>query len=811
MDDVRRHGGPGSGVPTAGAPRRAVRRWAWRLLRVEWRAHLLSVALLTTAVAVGVAGAEVTGQLTSTADRAVLGGATELLRFVDPDPDAMALDLAAVREQFPSVEIVREAEVPLPGVFDPLVLRNHAADGRLGGMRLALLDGRLPTRAAEVALTDGAAELLEASVGSAVSVGEDTLEVVGLVENPFDLTDEFGYVADLDGPADVVSLLVEADTASVEAFRAPSGAAVATSGRSAATAVMTVVVGLGVMLLGLVAMGAVAVFGVVARRRRRQLGLLAAIGGTPGQVKRVLVLQGLAVGAIAAAAGTGLATGTWRLLAPRLEGPLGQRVASSAAPWWSLVVIASAAVGVAALAAWVPARQVASTPVVAALTGRPAPPRSTRATLLAGTLAPLVGIGLLVTAGDPTVSVGALLSLAVGTVAVAVGVVARGPDAVSVLGRVGARAGVAVRIAFRDLARYRSRSGAALGVISLILGLSVAVVLASTSAVDAASEGNLRDDQLMLRVGDVPPPDDVRPVPQRSAEQLEQIEEGVREITEVLDASRALPIEVAVIPDTPGLDGLPVPVLVRPVDDQQGLFRALALIHLAAPELLAELDVDPSSIAAGDGFATSHDGEVWLESLTEPPQQLDPLRITAPYTSLPATLVSPQEADARGWHRAPSGWLVDADAPVTAEQFDRASQIASSAGLTVERRRDQADLAGLRDRVTALAALASLAIVAMAVGLLRTETRADAAVLAATGAPRRTRRTITAATAGGLAALGALLGTSGAYLSVGAVLSPHLDDLLPVPAIHLFVIAIGIPLVATGAAWAVAGRWEGDR
>jgi putative ABC transport system permease protein len=102
--------------------------------------------------------------------------------------------------------------------------------------------------------------------------------------------------------------------------------------------------------------------------------------------------------------------------------------------------------------------------------------------------------------------------------------------------------------------------------------------------------------------------------------------------------------------------------------------------------------------------------------------------------------------------------------------------------------------------------LTALGILAMTVGLVRSEAGRDLRVLAATGATRRTRRTLTAATAGGLAVLGVILGIAGAYLGLTAGFARDLGALSPVPVAHLAVIAVGLPLVATLAGWLVSGR-----
>jgi hypothetical protein len=60
----------------------------------------------------------------------------------------------------------------------------------------------------------------------------------------------------------------------------------------------------------------------------------------------------------------------------------------------------------------------------------------------------------------------------------------------------------------------------------------------------------------------------------------------------------------------------------------------------------------------------------------------------------------------------------------------------------------------------------ALCILAMSVGLIRSETANDLRTLAATGASSYTRRTLTPATAGALGLLGAVLGTFAAYIGV---------------------------------------------
>jgi putative ABC transport system permease protein len=100
----------------------------------------------------------------------------------------------------------------------------------------------------------------------------------------------------------------------------------------------------------------------------------------------------------------------------------------------------------------------------------------------------------------------------------------------------------------------------------------------------------------------------------------------------------------------------------------------------------------------------------------------------------------------------------------------------------------------------------ALGVLAMTVGLIRSETASDLRTLAATGASRTTRRTITASTAGALAALGGLLGTAGAYAALLAWNRQNLHPLTSVPWFDLVLLVVGLPLVAACAGWLLAGR-----
>jgi putative ABC transport system permease protein len=102
--------------------------------------------------------------------------------------------------------------------------------------------------------------------------------------------------------------------------------------------------------------------------------------------------------------------------------------------------------------------------------------------------------------------------------------------------------------------------------------------------------------------------------------------------------------------------------------------------------------------------------------------------------------------------------------------------------------------------------LLALGILAMTVGLIRSEAAGDLRTLTATGATSTTRRALTAATAGALALLGVLLGATGAYLALLAGYHDDLGTLSRVPLLHLTVTVVGLPVTAAAVGWLLAGR-----
>jgi hypothetical protein len=132
-------------------------------------------------------------------------------------------------------------------------------------------------------------------------------------------------------------------------------------------------VGSGLLILLALASVAVLVGGRLAEQARR-VGLLKAVGATPGTVAAVLLCEHLAVTVIAAAAG--LAVG--RALAPLLARPGAGLLGAAGAPPVTAstgAIVVGVALAVAVLATLAPATQAARTSTVSALADSARPPR----------------------------------------------------------------------------------------------------------------------------------------------------------------------------------------------------------------------------------------------------------------------------------------------------------------------------------------------------------------------------------------------------------------------------------------------------
>jgi putative ABC transport system permease protein len=268
----------------------------------------------------------------------------------------------------------------------------------------------------------------------------------------------------------------------------------------------------------------------------------------------------------------------------------------------------------------------------------------------------------------------------------------------------------------------------------------------------------------------------------------------------------------------PGLlIGKPTAALLQVVT--HGFFLA-AQLDVATPALLHHYGIKPSEIDPTADILTSRTGLAGLPNLELDSNAEDCVtrrcKIRHPkiqtvnlplYTADPTTLITVHAVHLLGLQLAPAGWLIQTAGPLTAVQVNDARQMAITAGAIIETKSSQLSLSALRNWVTIAGILLALGVLAMTVGLIRSETANDLRTLTAAGASSTTRRTLTSATAGALALLGALLGTAVAYITAIAWYRNQLGTTVNhVPVFDLILILVGLPLIASTGAWLLAGR-----
>lgn len=799
---------PVGGRPLNGGrpARRAVVRWGLRLFRREWRQQVLVLGLLAVAVAATTVGLAV----------ATNAQARPKTTFVLPAADpGLTADVAAIRETVGPGDVFAHRRIAVPGSLSSIDLRAALGTGEQHAETVRLLAGRYPTGAGEVAVTPRVAAMFDLRLGGTWRESGRDLSVVGMVENPEDLLDQFALEApgQLDAAEDVtveIGSFVGRDK--LAALRLPSGTPrqIMIESPTARTAAAIAVLALGTIGLLFVGLVGVAGFSVMAQRRRRPLGILGSIGATDRHVRLVMLANGAAVGAAAGLAGATVGIVGWLAFAPHLESIAEHRIDRFDVPWWALGAAVVLAVVTAIVASWWPARAASRIPVVAALSGRP--PRRQPASRFAAVGALLLAGGLLLLGfahqRRPLFVVG-------GTIATALGVLFLSPLAIRALAAVARRAPVALRMALRDLARYQSRSGAALGAATLAVGIAAIVSVSSAAQVtrDADTGANLSANEVAVYLS---PGGAFGLLPDVHAGDVEEARGRVESIATSLGTHDVVELEAAVNPASPGVNGLRAvgvdpAALVSVVNEPGGVgLRFERQLYVATPELLAHYGIGPSQVDPTADVVTSRTdlGHLQLSygprgSVLRPKVQTLALPRGG---SEPNTLITTSAVARLGLQARTAAWLIQAPRPLTTAQIDRARTAAAAGGLTIETRPTAQSFARLGHEATSVGIVLALAVLGMTAGLIRSETAGDLRILAATGATSRIRRTLTGATTGALALLAALLGTSEAYLALLAFYRSDLHVLRHPPLADLVVIVIGLPLAAFTAGWLLAGR-----
>ncbi len=802
---------------------RAVARWSRRLLRREWRQQLLVLTLLTLAVAATTVGLGLVVNIQNS-DQVSMGSAATRVDVATSGPGAAAGIIVTFHRQLPDAEVIEDAAIPIPGSTASVDLTAMGQHGRYSSPMLAVVSGRYPG-VGEIAVTRSVLSTFSLHVGQTWTVLGQARRIVGIVENPKDFTQTFALVApgQIANPTSL-SFLTNAGPNVISNIRLSGGQVVGimSDGQSLATRkqqqalAVLLIATIGLTFIGLLS---VAGFTVMAQRRLRSLGMIGAIGATDRQVRKVMLANGTAVGFVGATLGTVVGLVAWFALKPAFEKVVGHSIDSLSLPWLEVFLGAALAVLASIAASWWPARTVSRMPVVVALTGRPPAPQPAHRFALLGSALAALGFVLLVLSHNSKT-----LLIVSGIVATTSGMLLLAPLGVQALASLAGRAPVAMRLALRDLARYQARSGAALAAASLAVGISatIAISAAAQQAHDRSyTEGNLPNNQIIVWIeggGSGPAGGSAikaAPAPSgNSGPTGAQIATARTAASSIAKSLGTTPIELDVlhnpVAQTAVGTGPGVASIAQPLthNGQRG-FEFIDQPYLATPALLHLYGISASDIHASIitsrtdlGGAKLFDGArdalhaTTIQVLSKLPQ----------YTSAPDALMTQSEASALGLTTQATGFMVQSAHPLSAAQIHAARATAAAAGISVETRNaTDTSLQQLRDWATLVGVLVALAVLAMTVGLIRSETSGDLRTLTAAGASGVTRRMLTATTAAALGLLGGIIGTAGAYVALVAWHWHDVSYLNTPPYLELAALVIALPVAALVGGW-IFGR-----
>jgi putative ABC transport system permease protein len=613
-----------------------------------------------------------------------------------------------------------------------------------------------------------------------------------------------------------------------------AGAPLLTAESLRAVALAALIVGLGLLEVVLLAGTA---FAVGARRQVRELGVIAASGATARQVRRVVLAQGLVLGLIGSALGIAF----------------GALVAVAGKSWWERLVNAvitdwrfgpaeiamAAAVGAVSglLAAVVPAFGASRLPPVDALSGRFRVSRvRRRRTPMVG--AALMSIGaVMCLLGDrrlatdfaeysrrletvaqtgswvqPPSPTGPLALLLGGATLLVIGMVVVAPSVIGWLSSAGRLLPLSGRLAVRDAARHRHRTGPATSAIAMAVAGSVVFAF----VVAGYSRG-----QQLQHVPSIP-----EHTIQVSAYDLPEHEAA---LAESADAAAAL------LPDADVMD---IAMPMRPAAPNEAPYAIDGVVELYVTEHMSEdcasgcmyggppavaderlirlvvgHDLDDaarSALAAGKVLVTSPTqldarGNVRIESGFD--EQTGPLSVTLPghlverqltFASLPGAFIPADVVQAQGWTVSTRQMLVAYDESATADDVDLARSAAERNGVDthVETGPSKEDGEILLLLAAVAAAFVTLAGVAISVALSAAEGRADLATLAAVGAAPRRRRSLAAAQALLVSGVGCALGLGlGTFISYSLRATFGAPEFV-VPWMNVFTVGLVVPAFA---------------
>ncbi len=550
-------------------------------------------------------------------------------------------------------------------------------------------------------------------------------------------------------------------------------------------------------------------FAVGMRRRRRLLALISASGGTPGQLRTVVLASGLVLGGLAGLAGTVCAFllfWPFRWLLAERHGEEFLPFTDMILPWGWLIASVLTAVLSGLAAAYAPARQAARTDPAEVLSGRRSVPGP-------GGGLPLLG-GLLIVAGLVFVplSLNTMREIgpALGAALLIVGGVLVVPSLVALTGRYADRLPLPARLAVRDSARNRVRTAPAVAAVMAATAALTALAIGGSS--DLAQErleyrphmepgqamvsSSLTEEQAQRAVAAIQ-----RVLPDRPVARIDRVDfAGEREIGLECEGEVC-----SLFPfDAPYFDGF---VFGEPESVPLLLGRDDPAVGTALADGKAAVFVKNAVVGGEVAIVVREfvDGESVSRTVRLPAVQAE-RSPRSPYALLPPALAAPL-----GVTLQPAALMVDG--PVDRAQDERLDAELRKIGTHLDARVER----GFEETFTTPALIMGVAAAVLVLGaallvtaLAAVDSRPDLATLTAVGARPGTRRLLLMAQAGYVALLGCGLGIAlGAVpgVAVAVPLTNRFDDLSPphgtildVPWLFLLFVLVALPLVTAAVA-----------
>ncbi|MGI8698691.1 MAG: FtsX-like permease family protein [Mycobacteriales bacterium] len=735
--------------------------------------------------------------------------------------------------------------------------------------------GRAPRTAGEVALSPRLARHLGLHVGDSMRTRrpERSYTVVGIAEDAYQVVNEAFVLPSalpasgeragppasylVDAPQDVTwadvqrlnALGMTVRSRAVVLHPPPRSEVPYYRLPGAGSSVGTQVIAAGVLAVGMALLEVVLLagpaFAVGARRRRRDLALVASAGGDGNDVRNIVLGGGVVLGSVAAVVGLTLGVGLAAALRPLLERASGTAMGHFDLRPWELLAVAATSVITGSVAAALPARVAARQDVVAALAGR-------RGVVINRKRVPILGLVIAVAGAVVAVlgvgSHGVAVILA-GAVLGEIGLIMCTPTVLGMFGLLGRRLPLCPRMALRDAARNRASAAPAVAAVMAAVAGSVAigVFAASLSRHNELSYHPLlaRGDAL-VQLGDAAAREQAAVVAAALRRSL-----PARNVLVVYGQPEDSAAGGASSVEPPAPVQCPLALLTSPTEADLrryardprcggnpryvgGSFPSILVDDGAVLPMLTGTPTREAVAALRAGKAVVFDsylvadGRTTVRLLDYSKGDKGTAHVVPAVVQrdglAPAQIVLPP-ATARQLGIAVAAVAVVADdmrVPTSKEEQAARGAIAllgSSSYLVVERGYESRTDAGLRAMVIG-AGIITLGAAAIATALSNEDGRGDLTTLAAVGASPRVRRLLSMSRSGVIAGLGTALGVAAGFVpAVGLILayrrvdrmasfpSGIADRPLVVPWSSLAITALVVPAIAV----AVAGLFSRSR